>query len=157
MEYLKNALNKFADFETRASRKEYWMFVLWFILVYFGLFIISAILSKLVRINIVFLPIIFAIVYIIPSISIAVRRLHDIGKSGWWYFISFIPFVGGIWLLVLLVTKGDIGNNSYGPSPIESVIPKEAPNPTNTDSQEIKTESNTTTAEIIHDTENSQA
>lgn len=157
MEYLKNALNKFADFETRASRKEYWMFVLWFILVYFGLFIISAILSKLVRINIVFLPIIFAIVYIIPSISIAVRRLHDIGKSGWWYFISFIPFVGGIWLLVLLVTKGDVGNNSYGTSPIESVIPKEAPNPTNTDSQEIQTESNTTTAEISHDTENSQA
>jgi uncharacterized membrane protein YhaH (DUF805 family) len=46
-----------------------------------------------------------------------VRRLHDGGRSGWWYFISLVPFIGGIWLLVLLILEGEAGPNEYGPNP----------------------------------------
>jgi uncharacterized membrane protein YhaH (DUF805 family) len=52
---------------------------------------------------------------IVPSIAVAVRRLHDQDKSGGWYFIGFIPFIGGIWLLVLMCTEGTRGPNRYGP------------------------------------------
>ena len=49
--------------------------------------------------------------------AVAVRRLHDVGKSGWFYLISLIPLIGGIWLFVLFVTEGDKGANQYGPDP----------------------------------------
>ena len=49
-----------------------------------------------------------------PSLAVEVRRLHDIGKSGWWWFITFVPVIGGIWLIVLLATGSQSGNNRYG-------------------------------------------
>jgi uncharacterized membrane protein YhaH (DUF805 family) len=54
---------------------------------------------------------------LVPSLAVMIRRLHDIGKSGWWFFISFIPLIGSIWLLVLLVTDSQPGENQYGPNP----------------------------------------
>ena len=59
----------------------------------------------------------YALLMIIPGISVFVRRMHDIGKSGWWYFIALIPIIGGIWLLVLCLTEGTHGDNEYGPDP----------------------------------------
>lgn len=59
--------------------------------------------------------------FIVPSIAVAVRRLHDIGKSGYWYFISLIPFVGGIVMLVFFLTDGTNGPNIYGLSPKRKV------------------------------------
>lgn len=59
----------------------------------------------------------YALAVIIPGLSVFVRRMHDVGKSGWWFFIALIPFVGIIWLLVLLCTDGNPGENMYGPSP----------------------------------------
>ena len=53
----------------------------------------------------------------IPNLAVIVRRLHDQGKSGWWFFISFVPFIGGIWLLILYLTDGTPGPNQYGPDP----------------------------------------
>lgn len=55
--------------------------------------------------------------FIIPMLAAAVRRLHDTGRSGWWYFIGLVPLVGGIILLVLLATEGQPGPNQYGPPP----------------------------------------
>ena len=52
-----------------------------------------------------------------PSIAVMVRRLHDIGKSGWWYFIALIPLAGPIWLIVLLATDSQEGTNEYGVNP----------------------------------------
>lgn len=63
---------------------------------------------------------------ILALISAAVRRLHDTGRSGWWYWIGLIPFIGGIWLLVLLVLDGDAGANQYGPNPAGGVSEPEA-------------------------------
>lgn len=54
---------------------------------------------------------------LLPGLGVVVRRLHDVGKSGWFYFIALIPFVGGIWLLVLFCTEGDQGPNQYGSDP----------------------------------------
>ena len=53
----------------------------------------------------------------IPGLAVAVRRLHDVGKSGWWYLIVFIPCVGFIWLLVLFVTDSEHGPNKWGDNP----------------------------------------
>lgn len=65
------------------------------------------------------LYLLFALATLIPYLAVFVRRLHDIGRSGWWYFIIFIPVVGIIWLIVLLATDGEPGENQYGPNPKE--------------------------------------
>ncbi len=115
MNYYLSVLKKYAVFNGRASRSEYW---------YFFLFnaIISSVLALLVvvpKIGLLFalIRIIYVLAVIIPSLAVSIRRLHDIGKSGWWYFIIFIPFVGAIWLLVLYVVDSSPGDNKYGPNP----------------------------------------
>lgn len=65
---------------------------------------------------------IYLLAIILPSLAVAVRRLHDIGKSGWMILISLIPLIGGIWLLVLLVTDSNPGDNQYGPNPKEIAV-----------------------------------
>jgi uncharacterized membrane protein YhaH (DUF805 family) len=59
----------------------------------------------------------YAFALVIPGLAVCVRRLHDVGKSGWMLLIVFIPFIGAIWLLVLYCTAGDQGDNKYGPDP----------------------------------------
>ena len=54
---------------------------------------------------------------LIPGLAVSVRRLHDIGKSGWMYLIILIPLIGVIWLLVLFVTEGENHDNKWGPNP----------------------------------------
>jgi uncharacterized membrane protein YhaH (DUF805 family) len=110
--YLKVVKENYANFKGRARRKEYWMFALINMLFVFVVAIIDYFLGTF--------PIIYCIyllAIVIPSIAVSVRRLHDIGKSGWWFFIGLIPIIGAIWLLVLLCTDGNPGENSYGPSP----------------------------------------
>jgi uncharacterized membrane protein YhaH (DUF805 family) len=63
------------------------------------------------------LYVIYGLAVIVPAIAVTVSRLHDVGKSGWWYFICLIPIIGAIWLLVLLCTDGTPSVNGYGPSP----------------------------------------
>ncbi len=63
------------------------------------------------------LGVLYAVIILIPSISAVVRRLHDVNKSGWMFFINLIPIVGGIWLFILMVTDGTSGDNEYGPNP----------------------------------------
>ena len=60
---------------------------------------------------------IVALIHFIPAFAVSVRRLHDVGKSGWFLLISLVPIIGGIWLLVLVCTDGDSSENAYGPSP----------------------------------------
>ncbi len=65
--------------------------------------------------------ILYALAVLIPGLAVTVRRLHDVGKSGWMYLIVFIPIIGAIWLLVLTVTDSNPGDNQYGPNPKEIV------------------------------------
>lgn len=119
--YLK-VLKQYADFNGRARRQEYWMFALFNIIIIVALVLLSLMIgSSTSSEDLMSIPIlIYYLGIIIPSIAVAVRRLHDQNKSGWYYLVTFIPLVGGIWLLVLLCTEGDSGPNQYGPDPKNS-------------------------------------
>jgi uncharacterized membrane protein YhaH (DUF805 family) len=60
---------------------------------------------------------VFSLINIIPALSVTVRRLHDIGKSGWWYLICFVPLIGGLILFVFTVLDSEPDRNEYGPNP----------------------------------------
>lgn len=115
--YLK-VLKNYVGFSGRARRKEYWMYFLFSIL----FAILAAVLDNIVGTNVQPLPYgvfygLYALGTFLPGLAVLVRRLHDVGKSGFWFFIAFIPLVGPIWLLVLLGTNGDAGENKYGADP----------------------------------------
>lgn len=118
--YLK-VLKQYADFSGRARRKEYWMFVLFNMIFAFVAMIIDSMLNLSFE-GIGYGPIygLYTLVMIIPSLSVVVRRLHDVGKSGWMFLISLIPLVGAIWLLVLIVTDSQEGANKWGENPKET-------------------------------------
>lgn len=61
--------------------------------------------------------IVYSLAVLVPSIAVSARRLHDIGKSGWWQLIVLVPIIGGIYLLVLVCTDSNAGDNKYGPNP----------------------------------------
>ncbi|MGA2640368.1 MAG: DUF805 domain-containing protein [Spirochaetia bacterium] len=116
-------LKKYVVFRGRASRKEYWMFVLFTVI--FG--IVAAVLDNVLGIAIAGLSygpiyIIYALATLLPSLAVTVRRLHDIEKSGGYIFVALIPIVGSIWLLVLVCTKGSVGTNAFGEDPIVPVV-----------------------------------
>lgn len=118
MSYFLSALKQYAVFSGRARRTEYWMYILF----YFIFALVAAILDNVLHLTAYGFytgPIysLLALALFLPSLAIAVRRLHDIGKAGTWVLISFIPIVGAIWLLVLLCTPGIAGPNSFGEDP----------------------------------------
>jgi len=120
--YLK-VLKQYADFSGRARRKEYWMFVLFNMI----FAIVAAILDNVLGIAMEgtgYGPLygIYALAVLIPGLAVAVRRLHDVGKSGWMILIALIPLIGAIWLLVLLVTDSNPGENQYGQNPKEATV-----------------------------------
>ena len=120
--YLKN----YANFSGRARRAEFWYFTLASFLIYIIFAFLTAI-TGIANDGSPLLAIIFAIFYlslVIPTLAVTVRRLHDINKSGWYYFISLIPLVGSIILLVWLFTDGDRFVNNYGDDPKNPGIPK---------------------------------
>lgn len=117
-------LKKYAVFSGRARRKEYWMFVLLNMI----FCIIAIALDKILGIEFDCLyypygPIytIYVLAVFIPGLAVAIRRLHDVGKSGWMYLICLIPIIGTIWILVLLIKDSDQGENKYGANPKEIV------------------------------------
>jgi uncharacterized membrane protein YhaH (DUF805 family) len=117
MEWFLKVMREYANFEGRARRKEYWMFTL-----FSTIFAMAALLLDLLIMNEFnsFLPVIvmvYGLVLIIPSIAVTIRRLHDTGNSGWMYLVSFIPLIGGIWLLVLTILDSTYGENQYGLNP----------------------------------------
>ncbi len=102
-------LQRYAKFDGRAGRAEFW----WFVLANFLIYIVLAILMNVASIFFV-LYIVYAIGTIIPSIGVAIRRLHDTNKSGWFLLIGLIPFVGVIILIVFYATEGTSGPNDHG-------------------------------------------
>lgn len=111
MEHFLSVVKQYANFEGRARRQEYWMFFLVYILIYIGLVVIDAVLG------LGFLALIYALALFVPSISVAARRLHDTGRSGWWQLIALIPLIGAIILIVFLAMDSTPGENQYGPNP----------------------------------------
>lgn len=118
------ALKKYAVFAGRSRRSEYWYFVLFYVLICIVLAIVDGMTGTLSPVTgIGLLGALFAIAMIIPSITVGVRRLHDIGKSGWWLLIGFIPVLGVILLIVWACRDSQPGPNEYGPNPKESAAP----------------------------------
>ena len=109
--YLKVVKDNYANFNGRASRQEYWMFYLFNMIFFIGLIVIKTVLG------VAFLSMIYSLAVFIPGLSAGIRRLHDVNKSGWFLLISLIPLVGGIWLIVLLASKSNPGENQYGAEP----------------------------------------
>ena len=118
MKWYLMAFRKYADFSGRSRRTEYWMFQLFNVLFVILAMIIAMFLvgsSSILPFQIIYFGYLLAI--IIPSLAVTVRRLHDTGRGGAWFFISFIPFIGSIWLLVLMCLDSTPGENQYGPNP----------------------------------------
>lgn len=103
--------NKYATFTGRARRQEYWMFFLINLLIALAIGVIDGMIGWGV------LGFLYTLAVLIPSIAIAVRRLHDTGRSGWWVLIGLVPFIGWIILLVFLVLDSQPVDNAYGPNP----------------------------------------
>lgn len=127
MEWMIMPLKRYADFSGRARRKEFWMYQLFVICLYFAVFLIAGVLGVATAgptgeppaainfiVGLLFLVVVFGL--LIPSLAVSVRRLHDIDKSGWFLLINFIPF-GGIILLVFWCQEGTRGENRFGPDP----------------------------------------
>lgn len=113
-------IKKYAVFSGRASRKEYWLFCLWNLIIGF---VIGFVLGLTGNLNAV-LPaaIIYLAIFIIPSVAVTVRRLHDIGRSGWWLLILFVPYIGPIILITFYCFDSQSGDNKYGPNP-KALVP----------------------------------
>ncbi len=116
MNWYLGALKKYAVFEGRARRREYWFFVLFNILVTIALVFVDAFMATMnPQTGIGVLTGLYTLAVFIPSISVLVRRLHDTNRSGWWFWISLVPLIGGIVLLVFMLLDGTAGDNDYGP------------------------------------------
>lgn len=118
MNWFLQALKKYAVFSGRARRKEYWFFVLFYLLIAIPLTIVDAMVFGMSESGIGILSAIFMLGMLIPSIAVAIRRLHDTNRSGWWVLVSLIPFVGPFILLYFMIKAGDSGSNNYGDDPI---------------------------------------
>ncbi|WP_313808354.1 DUF805 domain-containing protein [Flavobacterium sp.] len=118
--YKNTVFNNYATFTGRARRQEYWYFILMNVIIVFAFFVPMFAFSDMNAIvgpwTIVGLSG-YAIAMILPTLALISRRLHDIGKSGWYYFVRFIPVIGPIWFLIMMCTAGDVGSNQYGNDP----------------------------------------
>lgn len=110
-EAVEHVFANYALFEGRARRSEFWYFQLFQFIVGFtaGLLAFTGFLAVLFPI--------FILALLVPNAAVSWRRLHDIGKSGVWYFISYIPIVGTIWMVIWLAQDSQVGGNQYGPNP----------------------------------------
>ena len=111
-------LKNYVTFSGRARRMEYWMFVLFNILISIGLAVFDNIAGLTTSTGQGALSSVYGLMVLLPSLAVAVRRLHDIDKSGLWLLIGFIPCIGGLILLLLFVREGTPGENRFGPNPI---------------------------------------
>ncbi len=112
-EWYKDAFKNFAKFEGRTQRRGYWYFTLINFLIGIAANIVDYILAS--TIGIAFVSMIYGLVVIIPSLSLGARRLHDIGKSGWWQLLGLIPLIGAIVLIIFFATASTPEDNQYGP------------------------------------------
>ena len=115
-ESVKTVYSKYATFSGRATRSEYW----WFVLFWYAIILCAVLLGVATGIEKLTLALIgiFGAISFIPIVALRVRILHDIGKSGWWIFLGLVPYIGGF-ILFLFSVIGSDGENEYGPDPFD--------------------------------------
>lgn len=123
MNYYWKVLQNYATFTGRARRSEYWYFVLFNVIFAIVAMVIDNVMGTTMQLGYgVALPygyvyLLYSLAVFIPGLAVMVRRLHDVGKSGWMFLVALIPLIGAIWLLVLLFTDSQVGDNKWGPNP----------------------------------------
>lgn len=120
MHWYLEVLKKYAVFTGRARRKEYWLFVLFHVIIVLVLNSIEG-ATGLGALQRGWGPLVtlYSLAVLIPGLAVSVRRLHDTDRSGWWLLVSLVPLLGVIVLLVFMVRDGQPGPNRFGPSPKE--------------------------------------
>lgn len=117
MHWYTGVLKQYAVFSGRAQRAEFWWFVLFNVIISAVLTLIDRMLGATIGANIGILSSIYSLAVLIPSIAVAVRRLHDTGRSGWWLLIGLVPIIGWIALIIFYVQDSEPGDNQFGPNP----------------------------------------
>ena len=113
MTAVRSCLSKYVTFSGRAQRSEFWWFYLFNI--------IGSVVTNIIDTSIIGMPatsILWMLGLLLPGISVSVRRMHDLDKSGWWIFIVLIPIVGIILYIYWFVQRGTVGSNRFGPDPL---------------------------------------
>ena len=123
MNWYLDAWKNYVNFQGRARRKAYWMFILFNLIALVVLGLIEGAVGLSGQNGYGILTGLYTLAMILPLIALAVRRLHDTGRSGWWILIGLVPLVGPIVLIVFYVTDSQPGTNEYGPNPKESAPP----------------------------------
>lgn len=127
MEWYAIAMQRYAQFTGRSRRREYWIFALVNTIIFCVLYAVGITFffagQRPIGIALFALCFAYALAVIIPGLSCGVRRLHDIGKSGWFMLLPLIPFFGGLILIVLHLLDSQPGANQYGPNPKFPVQP----------------------------------
>ncbi len=122
MHWYTDVLKKYAVFDGRAARPEYWWFTLFSTIVAIVIGVVVAVAvsggSGQVAADL------YSLAVLLPSLGVTIRRLHDTNRSGWWILISLIPFVGWVWLIVLLCIASDSGPNRFGQGPSGGQAPR---------------------------------
>jgi uncharacterized membrane protein YhaH (DUF805 family) len=131
MDWMLMPLRRYAEFDGRSCRQEYWMFMLLQILVGIVMIVIVGAAGAMTTPNVdggepstagdlIFglLALVWFGLFVIPTIAVTVRRFHDQDKSGWFWFIRFVPIVGGLILIIFMCTAGTQGSNQYGEDPL---------------------------------------
>ena len=115
------AIKNSFKFEGRAARPEYWHFFFVALLIFIALLVLDVMVGGYdQRLGFGIFSGIFMMIILIPSIAVGARRLHDTDRSGWWQLVNFVPYVGSIVVVVLLLLRGQAEPNRYGPPPTHS-------------------------------------
>ena len=123
MEWMILPLKRYADFQGRSRRKEYWMFTLGYIILIAIIAVLGGVMGAFDESggagSTIFLGLIVvvALALFIPGLAVQVRRFHDQDKSGWFVLLGFIPYVGGLIVLIFMLLEGTKGPNRFGPDP----------------------------------------
>lgn len=108
---VQTCFSNYATFSGRAHRPEYWWFALFNVLGSLALAVFDILLG------IDALSTLFSLAVLLPSLAVGARRLHDIGRSGWWLLLWFIPLIGQLVMIYWAIQPGDQGTNEFGPPP----------------------------------------
>lgn len=118
MDWYLKVLKNYAGFDGRAQRAEYWFFVLFNMIASIICLVLDGLFGTYdSQTGIGLFYVLYTLGVLIPSFAVAVRRLHDIGKSGWWILLGLIPLIGPIVLLIFFVLDSQPGENRFGPNP----------------------------------------
>jgi len=115
MHWYTDVIRKYAVFNGRAARPEFWWFVLYNLIIAAVINLVAGIIVGRSSGQVV--GDLYSLAVLLPSLGVGIRRLHDTNRTGWWYLLVFIPVIGWIVLIVFLAMASDSGSNNYGSNP----------------------------------------